>query len=147
MTQYDHTENKRLYCEDWIETDSPWERWECSGYRGKWEEFDSHPLWRKNIEYRRIDPYRELKEAAKDAVIAKLRQELFCAGVEPINYNDDSALQEMLKQAKREGQAEMRERQVSLLRKNAHTFARNLVDEARALPIDGELVGSKGENE
>lgn len=66
MTQYDHTENKRLYCEDWIETDSPWERWECSGYRGKWEEFDSHPLWRKNIEYRRIDPYRELKEAAKD---------------------------------------------------------------------------------
>ena len=54
--------------------------------------------------------------------------------------NDYSALQEMLKQAKREGQAEMRERQVSLLRKNAHTFARNLVDEARALPIDGERL-------
>lgn len=66
---------------------------------------------------------REEAIAAKDAVIAKLRQELFCAGVEPINYNDDSALQELLKQAKREllvnladhsafaaGQVEMRER-------------------------------------
>lgn len=37
------------------------------------------------------------------------------------------------------GQVEMRERQVLLLRRNAHTFAHYLIDEAKALPI--------GENE
>ncbi len=58
-----------------------------------------------------------------------------------------AALESFYRAAFAAGQTEMRERQVSLLRKNAHTFARNLVDEARALPIDGELVGSKGENE
>lgn len=106
---------------------------------------------------------REEAIAAKDAVIAKMREAFIsvccdpdgnvCVGTIGGTYadreileealreeNDDSALQEALKQAKREGQAEMRERQVSLLRKNAHTFARNLVDEARALPIDGERL-------
>lgn len=48
-----HDENKRLYCEDWIETGSPWERWEYS-YKGEtWQPLKLHPAWRYDTEYRR----------------------------------------------------------------------------------------------
>lgn len=64
---YDHTENKRIYCEDWIETDRPWERWEFKNKTGDtWCPCVDHPSWCASTSYRRIDPYAELKKAAQD---------------------------------------------------------------------------------
>ncbi len=64
---YDHTENKRLYCQDWIETDKPWERWECLyGGCSAWMPLVDHPDWSAATQYRRIDPYHALKKAAAD---------------------------------------------------------------------------------
>lgn len=51
---YDHTENKRLYCEDWIETDTPWERWEYY-WGGQWRKNQiGHLVFDPCLEYRRI---------------------------------------------------------------------------------------------
>ncbi len=64
---YDHTENKRLYCQDWIETDRPWERWECLyGGCSAWMSLVDHPDWSAATQYRRIDQHRKLQEIAKD---------------------------------------------------------------------------------
>jgi len=60
-----HAENKRLYCEDWTKTDKPWELWEKRAL-GTWLLLTDHPLWEPESMYRRIDPYRKLKEAAQD---------------------------------------------------------------------------------
>lgn len=62
---YDHTENKKLYCQDWQETNEPWLRWEKHTF-GTWVPLTRHPYWGPEREYRRIDPYRALKEAAAD---------------------------------------------------------------------------------
>ena len=53
-----HAEEKRQYAEDWIETSTPWVRWE---FRWKSEDpnkrysrLTGHPGWHPNAEYRRI---------------------------------------------------------------------------------------------
>lgn len=52
---YDHTENKRLYCEDWQETDKPWLRWQFRDpiSEGPWADFGGHPTFSPFVEYRR----------------------------------------------------------------------------------------------
>lgn len=52
----------RLYAEDAMETDEPWKLWEYS-LCGGWEACIANPQWSEKKKYRRIDPYRELKEA------------------------------------------------------------------------------------
>lgn len=42
------------YAQDAMETDTPWERWECC-WDGKtvWRNLEEHPCWCKTIQYRR----------------------------------------------------------------------------------------------
>jgi len=55
------------YAIDAQKTDKPWELWETSMTPGtdlcQWRPVGSHPAWHTFCAYRRIDPYRELKEA------------------------------------------------------------------------------------
>jgi len=62
-----HADNMLLYAQDAQETDKPWERWEwrwSSSTSGHWVKAEASDIeWDLEIDYRRIDPYRELKEA------------------------------------------------------------------------------------
>jgi len=50
--KHPHAESMRLYAQDAMETDKPWERWEfCE--RGSWRTLADHPLWILRAEYRR----------------------------------------------------------------------------------------------
>ena len=52
------------YAHDAQETDKPWERWECcSEVEGIYARAHGQLKWYPSIFYRRIDPYRHLKEA------------------------------------------------------------------------------------
>lgn len=41
------------YCQDWQETDTPWERWQLKSGAGPWIQMTAHPSWRYDIDYRR----------------------------------------------------------------------------------------------
>ena len=62
-----HADNMLLYAQDAQETDKPWENWEwrwSSSTSGHWVKAEASDIeWDLEIDYRRIDPYRELKEA------------------------------------------------------------------------------------
>lgn len=54
MTAHIHAENMRLYAEDALETETPWERWEFKfGCDGDWLPVTEHPVWDTRSEYRR----------------------------------------------------------------------------------------------
>ncbi len=49
-----HAENMRLYAEDAMETDKPWERWESrDDVSLKWWTLQYNPYWDTEIQYRR----------------------------------------------------------------------------------------------
>lgn len=49
-----HAESMLLYAQDAMETDRPWERWECSdNCGGEWGSLSNHPIWGHWINYRR----------------------------------------------------------------------------------------------
>jgi len=52
--KHPHAENMRLYAEDAMETDKPWERWEYESHMlGGWKPVACHPYWEQDIRYRR----------------------------------------------------------------------------------------------
>jgi len=63
--KHKHARQMMEYAKDAQETDKPWERWEGSHFPGgKWYKCTSSgSMWVDGIEYRRIDPYLELREA------------------------------------------------------------------------------------
>lgn len=67
MTKHIHAEAMAEYAKDALKTDEPYRLWECRT-KGMshlhWMQIvTGHPSWNTDLEYRRIDPYRELKEA------------------------------------------------------------------------------------
>ena len=50
-----HAASMLLYAQDAAETDKPWERWMCMYKKDAiWrDEFEEHPLWHEDFEYRR----------------------------------------------------------------------------------------------
>lgn len=48
-----HAESMKLYAQDAMETDRPWERWECSDNQENWVDFITHPVWLHDLYYRR----------------------------------------------------------------------------------------------
>ena len=54
MAKHIHAENMALYAQDAMETDTPWERWECNtgGVLG-WVYMLHHPAWLTEARYRR----------------------------------------------------------------------------------------------
>ena len=49
-----HAELMKLYAEDAMETDKPWERWESKTPKGcDWFQLDDHPFWFVRQKYRR----------------------------------------------------------------------------------------------
>jgi hypothetical protein len=60
MTNDPHAENRKLYAQDALETDTPWERWEFNAgilhdeqWKG-WHVLDQPPKWYSEYQYRRI---------------------------------------------------------------------------------------------
>lgn len=54
MPKHPHADKMALYAEDALETDNPWERWECRQPDGTiWHSLPEHPIWDEIIEYRR----------------------------------------------------------------------------------------------
>ena len=48
-----HAESMLLYAQDAMETDKPWERWECSDDLVTWSPLTTHPSWVDWLKYRR----------------------------------------------------------------------------------------------
>lgn len=48
-----HAESMLLYAQDAMETDKPWERWECSNGSDEWMTLMVNPLWFLDYNYRR----------------------------------------------------------------------------------------------
>ena len=65
MKPHKHAERMKEYAEDAAKTDKPWLLWECRerGKNSDWYGLCDHPIWNLAMEYRRKDPYAELKEA------------------------------------------------------------------------------------
>jgi hypothetical protein len=60
--KHKHFKEMTEYAIDAQKTDKPWELWECN-YNGQgWQSLFGEAIWALNTDYRRIDPYRELKE-------------------------------------------------------------------------------------
>lgn len=58
-----HAENMRLYAEDAVETDRPWERWEKRGAGTlSWMPVVGNPTWDTSFEYRRRPKMRRLND-------------------------------------------------------------------------------------
>ena len=56
MTAHIHAEDMALYAQDAMETDKPWERWECKYTYQKieeWETLAGNPFWDERLQYRR----------------------------------------------------------------------------------------------
>lgn len=53
MTKHIHAELMLQYAQDAMETDKPWERWECCRSDGVWDELSKHPMWTERMGYRR----------------------------------------------------------------------------------------------
>jgi hypothetical protein len=52
--KHKHAELMKLYAEDAMETDKPWERWEYRGPSDRtWSDTCLHPIWDERWEYRR----------------------------------------------------------------------------------------------
>jgi len=51
-TPHPHAESMLLYAQDAMETDRPWERWECSDDQEDWATFTTHPVWTHDLYYR-----------------------------------------------------------------------------------------------
>lgn len=52
--KHPHAEAMRLYAEDALETDKPWERWEGAQIVGLgWRSLNNNPLWSDGWQYRR----------------------------------------------------------------------------------------------
>jgi hypothetical protein len=52
--RHKHAELMKLYAEDAMETDKPWERWEYRGPSDRtWSDTCLHPIWDERWEYRR----------------------------------------------------------------------------------------------
>lgn len=48
-----HAESMFLYAQDALETDKPWERWECKDAVEGWYSLTDHPMWGLYLIYRR----------------------------------------------------------------------------------------------
>ena len=54
MAKHIHAELMMQYAQDAMETDKPWERWECNTGDGLgWVDMKSHPAWITETSYRR----------------------------------------------------------------------------------------------
>ena len=61
--KHKHFKEMTEYAIDAQNSETPWELWECN-YNGQgWQLLFGESIWALNTKYRRIDPYRELKEA------------------------------------------------------------------------------------
>jgi len=58
-----HADKMLLYAQDAQETEKPWVRWELAGSVNTWNAMQMHPAWLPLTMYRRIDEYRECREA------------------------------------------------------------------------------------
>lgn len=61
--KHKHADLMMEYAKDAQETDRPWERWEYSYEWMGYMPCSVHPSWASDCGYRRIDPYREFREA------------------------------------------------------------------------------------
>ena len=71
-----HAENARRYAQDMLVNDKAWELWEhryivITG--STWIKQEQHPTWGSDIEYRRVNEYRELEEAQADGKYIQFR--------------------------------------------------------------------------
>lgn len=48
-----HAESMLLYAQDALETDKPWERWECNDGGTEWYGLTNNPVWSLSVDYRR----------------------------------------------------------------------------------------------
>lgn len=48
-----HAESMLLYAQDAMETNKPWERWECKDSVEGWSSLTDHPMWGLYLIYRR----------------------------------------------------------------------------------------------
>lgn len=54
MTKHIHAELMMQYAQDALETNTPWERWECTNaIKEQWIQMSSNPNWYPDIKYRR----------------------------------------------------------------------------------------------
>ena len=53
MTEHIHARLMRLYYEDALETEKPWEMWQFRTKMGNWVNCNRSPRWKNNWEYRR----------------------------------------------------------------------------------------------
>jgi hypothetical protein len=55
MAAHIHAELMRLFAEDAMETDTPWERWQMKTDKGDWIDYEMpySPNWNLSVEYRR----------------------------------------------------------------------------------------------
>ncbi len=60
-----HAENMKLYAEDAMETDKPWERWEVSSNSCTWFPMNCGINWNTACDYRRKHKHREFLDAVK----------------------------------------------------------------------------------
>lgn len=52
--KHPHAELMAQYAQDAMETDKPWERWQCHwGQRTGWDDVEDNPSWCKSTQYRR----------------------------------------------------------------------------------------------
>lgn len=52
-----HKELIEEYAKDWMETDKPWNKWECKGqHHSQWNPLTTHPQWDASTQYRRREP-------------------------------------------------------------------------------------------
>lgn len=61
MAQHKHAALMKLYYEDALETETPWERWETAASEGSdyWEPLLEQPHWNVNNVYRRKRPQKK----------------------------------------------------------------------------------------
>jgi len=54
MAKHIHADLMKLYYEDALETDTPWDRWEIKAtHNGRWVDCSQHPCWHLDWQYRR----------------------------------------------------------------------------------------------
>lgn len=91
MSGHIHAELMAQYAEDARETETPWERWECSDCEGRWSHFHGHPMWSGHRQYRRKprtitinwrevpEPMREAPDLGGEFYLAAIdTQNMFC---------------------------------------------------------------------
>ena len=53
MAAHPHAENMKLFAEDAMKTDKPWELWEVKASKDMWTQCSDYPVWIVGLQYRR----------------------------------------------------------------------------------------------